>query len=74
MDVFDVIGGKRQLAERAEIQPLVWGVHQAAVIQIEGVHIDVEGHPGEPYKSKGRPFGRPCYPTTEVVGGIYNQL
>jgi len=71
MDILYVIGGKRQLAERSQIQPLVWGIHQAAVIQIEGVHLDVEGHRAEPLKSKGRPLGRPCYPTTEVVGGIY---
>ena len=70
VNIFDVIGGKRQLAQRPQIQPLVWSIHQTAVIQIEGVHVDVEGHPAEPQKSKGRPFGRPCYPITEVVGGI----
>jgi hypothetical protein len=69
MNILDDLARKRQLAQRAEIQPLVWGVHQAAVIQIEGVHVDVEDHPPTRSKSKGRPLGRPCYPTTESGWG-----
>ena len=56
MDVLDLIGGKSQLAERPEIQPLIWGIHQAAVIQIEDVDVDVQDHSAWTVKEQGPPF------------------
>src|SRR5208282_388785 len=73
MNILDLASGKRQLAEGTQVQPLIWGIHQAAVISIESVDVDVQDHAAWTVKSKGRPSGRPCYPTTEVVRGIYHQ-
>ncbi len=44
MNVFDVIGGEGLLAENAKIEPLVWGTHQATVVKIERVYVDVKSH------------------------------
>ena len=69
MNILDVIGGKRQLAERTEIQPLVWGIHQAAVIQIEGVHVDVEGHPANRQRARAALSGGPATQPPKWLGG-----
>src|SRR5271157_388854 len=44
MNILDLVSGKRQLAEGTQVQPLIWGIHQAAVISIESVDVDVQDH------------------------------
>ena len=69
MNILDLVSGKRQLAEGTQVQPLLWGIHQAAVIQIEGVNIDVKGHRRNPERARAALSGGPATQPPKWLGG-----